>query len=189
LGALRRFGPPVADQVGAMTYVQLQQMMDDALPSGLQIYWRAEFLKGLDDDALLETLVARYAATSSPLNIMMLEQMGGAVGRVPRDATAFPHREAPYNLAMISRWTDPAERDTHTQWARDTHDAVRPWANGTYVNYLGVGEGANRIHEAYGDAHYRRLVAVKDTYDPDNVFRLNQNVPPTGWSADATATR
>jgi len=187
LAALRAFGPPVADQVGAMTYVQLQQMMDEALPPGLQVYWRSEFLSTLDDDALLEALVAQYAAGTSPLNILLLEQMGGAVGRVPRDATAFPHRDAAYNLAIVSRWTDPAERDTHTQWARDTHAAVRPWATGVYVNYLGVGEGADRVREAYGDAHFRRLVAVKDTYDPENVFRLNQNVPPSGSPAGAAS--
>jgi FAD/FMN-containing dehydrogenase len=190
LAAVRRFGPPMADQVGPMTYVQLQQMMDEALPPGLHVYWRAEFLKGLDDDALLETLVARYDAAPSPLDILLIEQMGGAVARVPRTATAFPHRDAPYNLAILSRWTDPADRDMHIRWARETHDAVRPWAgSGVYVNYLGLGESAERVREAYGESHLSRLVTAKDTFDPQNVFRLNQNVPPTGWTADVSARR
>lgn len=77
-----------------------------------------------------------------------------------------------------------------TRWARGTHESVRPWAGGgVYVNYLGVGEGADRVREAYGEEHMRRLVAVKDAYDSENVFRLNQNVPPTGWSPEPAASR
>jgi FAD/FMN-containing dehydrogenase len=183
LGAIRAFGPPVADTVGPMSYVDVQRMMDEALPAGLPVYWRSEFIARLDD-ALLEELVARYAAAPSPLNILLLEQLGGAVGLVAPDATAFPHRTAAYNLAMIARWPDPSGRDAHTQWTRDLHEAVRPYAaGGVYVNYLGVGEGTDRVREAYGDANFRRLVALKDRYDPTNVFQLNQNIAPTGWEA------
>ncbi len=184
LRTLREFGPPVADQVGPMTYVQLQQMLDPGFPSGMQVYWRGEFLSGLDD-ALIDELVDRFADATSPLSAVILEQLGGAVARVPRDATAFPHRDAAYNLAMVGRWTDPAERDRHVGWVRGLHDAIRPFSRGSsYVNYLGVGESADRVREAYGAAHWDRLVALKTAWDPTNVFRFNQNVAPGAASSE-----
>lgn len=178
LRRLRGFGPPLADTVGPMTYPQLQQMLDAGFPSGQQVYWRGELLSSLDD-ALIETLVAQYARATSPLSALVLEQLGGAVARVAADATAFPHRDAAFNLAMIARWTEPSERDRHVQWTRALHEAVRPFArDSAYVNYLGVGEGAERVRAAYGEAHWARLVALKREWDPANVFHYNQNVPP-----------
>jgi FAD/FMN-containing dehydrogenase len=106
--------------------------------------------------------------------------MGGAVGRVSRDASAFDQRDAAYNLAIIARWTEPAEADGHIAWARDLWEAMRPYARGVYVNYLGVGDGAERVRDAYGPAKYERLAALKAKYDPGNLFRLNQNIAPRG---------
>jgi FAD/FMN-containing dehydrogenase len=179
LRALRAFGPPLADTVGPMPYVAVQRMLDDAFPTGLHVYWRGEFASSLDD-ALIDALVDRFGEVTSPLTAVAIEQMGGAVARVPADATAFRNRDAGYNLALIGRWTDPAERDAHVRWVRDTHDAVRPFAReSSYVNYIGAEEGADRVRGAYGEAAWARLVALKDAWDPENVFRFNQNVPPS----------
>jgi FAD/FMN-containing dehydrogenase len=178
LRPLREFGPPVADMIAPIPYVQQQRLLDDGFPSGLQVYWRGEFLRALSDDGI-DALVDRFSAVTSPLSAMIVEHMGGAVARVPVDATAFSNRAAPYNLAIVGRWVDPAERETHTAWTRGTSDAVRPFtAGGVYVNYIGLEEGAERVRHAYGAAKYDKLAAVKKAYDPTNLFRGNQNITP-----------
>jgi FAD/FMN-containing dehydrogenase len=176
LAPLRAFGPPVADMVAPMPYVALQSMLDEGFPKGLQVYWRSDFLKHLDDD-VIDMLVEHHARLTSPLSALLLEQFGGAVRRVSKDATAFVQRDADFNLAIISRWADPAEGEEHIAWARNVHRAITPYASGTYVNYLGQ-EGDDRIRAAYGDAVFDRLVAVKNAYDPTNLFRSNQNIRP-----------
>jgi FAD/FMN-containing dehydrogenase len=175
---LREFGPPVADQVAPMSYVQLQSMLDPAFPPGLQVHWRSDFLKGLDD-AMLDRMLEGFHAAPSPLSALLLEQFGGAVRRVGRDETAFDHRDSDYNLVIVSRWADPAQREPNVAWARELSAAMRPFTSGgVYVNYLGVGESADRVRAAYGPAKYERLAAVKAAYDPTNFFHLNQNIPP-----------
>jgi FAD/FMN-containing dehydrogenase len=172
---LRDLGP-VADQVAEMPYPALNSMLDDGFPHGLQVYWRSDFLEGLPDEAL-DMLVDRHAAITSPLSALLIEQFGGAVARVPADETAFAQRDALFNLAIISRWADPSTADTHIDWARQTSAAARPFATGgVYVNYLGT-EGADRVRAAYG-AKYDRLVALKQKYDPANLFSMNQNIQP-----------
>ena len=167
---------PVADQVAEMPYPALQSMLDEGFPSGLHVYWRSDFLKGLPDEAL-DTLVDRFQAITSPLSALLIEQFGGAVARVPADETAFAQRDAMFNLAIVSRWTDAATASRHTDWARQTSAAIQPFTSGgVYVNYLGE-EGADRIKAAYGPK-YEKLVAVKKKYDPNNVFRVNQNIKP-----------
>lgn len=177
LQPLRAFGPPVADQIAPMPYTEVQRMLDEAFPAGLQVYWRSDFLTGLNDD-VIRTLVDRFATVPSPLSALVLEQFGGAVGRISREATAFDHRDADYNLVIVSRWTDPAAPDPHIAWSRDVSQAVRPFTRGVYVNYLGVGEGEDRVRAAYGAAKFERLVALKNQYDPANFFRMNQNIRP-----------
>jgi FAD/FMN-containing dehydrogenase len=176
LAPLRAFGPPVADLIQPMSYVAQQSMLDEGFPSGMQVYWRSDFLQQLDDD-VIDILVEHHAGITSPFSALLLEQFGGAVRRVATDATAFVHRDADFNLAIISRWTDPAEADRHVAWARGVHRAISPHTSGTYVNYLGD-EGSDRVRAAYGDATYDRLVAVKTEYDPTNFFRSNQNIRP-----------
>jgi FAD/FMN-containing dehydrogenase len=175
LKPLRDLGP-VADQVAEMPYPALQSMLDEGFPSGLQVYWRSDFLKGLPDEAI-DALVDRFGAITSPLSALLIEQFGGAVARVPADETAFAQRDALFNLAVITRWTDVGTAQTHIDWARQTSDAMRPFTSGgVYVNYLGE-EGADRVKAAYGPK-YEKLVAVKKKYDPNNLFRVNQNIRP-----------
>jgi FAD/FMN-containing dehydrogenase len=172
---LRALGP-VADQMSVMPYPALNSMLDEGFPSGLQVYWRSDFLKSLPDEAI-DMLVERHAAITSPLSALLIEQFGGAVARVPAEETAFAQRDALFNLAVISRWTDPATADTHIEWAKKSSEAAKPFASGgVYVNYLGA-EGADRVRAAYG-AKYDKLVAVKQKYDPKNLFSFNQNIQP-----------
>jgi FAD/FMN-containing dehydrogenase len=162
-----------------MPYPKLQSMLDEGFPAGLQVYWRSNFLQGIPDDAI-EEIANRFERVTSPLSALMLEPLGGAVARVGRDDTAFNHRDAAYNLAVIARWQDPKDKDPHISWTRATHEAMdRFGTGGVYVNYLGD-EGQDRVRAAYGDAKYRRLVALKDKYDPTNLFRRNQNIQPSG---------
>jgi FAD/FMN-containing dehydrogenase len=173
---LRDLGP-VADQVGVLPYPALQSMLDEGFPSGMQVYWRSDFLSGLPDEAI-EALCEQFASVTSPLSALLIEQFGGAVARVPAEETAFAHRDGLFNLAVIARWTDPTPGDAHTEWARRSSAAMRPFATGgVYVNYLSA-EGDDRVRAAYGPSKYDRLVALKRRYDPTNLFRMNQNIPP-----------
>jgi FAD/FMN-containing dehydrogenase len=177
LAPLRSFGPPVADMIAPMPYTAMQSMLDEGFPAGQHVYWRAHFLKGLTDETLA-TLIDRSASAPSPLNAVLIEQMGGAVARVGRDETAFDHRDAPFNFAIIARWTEPSEADANIAWARELWDATAADARGAYVNYLGVGDSEERVRAAYGPEKYGRLAALKARWDPENFFRFNQNIKP-----------
>ena len=185
LQPLREFGPPVADLLGPMPYTALQTHLDEGFPAGLPVYWRSHFLRNLDDVAI-DSLVEGFSRVSSPLTTVLIEQLGGAVARVGRDETAFGHRDADYNLAIISRWPDPAMADECIAWTRELWSAMQPHARGVYVNYLGVGEAEDRVRAAYGADAYRRLSALKQRYDPTNVFRFNQNIKPNGHPASTS---
>jgi FAD/FMN-containing dehydrogenase len=182
LKPLREFGTPLADVISPMSYAQVQGMLDEGFPPGLQNYWKSNFLKGLDDTAI-EMIVDHVRNAPSPASAVAIEQLGGAVNRVGTDDTAFNHRNARYNLLIVGMWPDPAAKDENVKWVRDLWDAMEPYSSGgVYVNYLGqeADEGTERIIAAYGPEKYERLVALKNKYDPTNLFRLNQNIKPTG---------
>lgn len=175
IAPLRRLGP-VADLVRPMTYCEVQTMLDDVLPPGRRNYWKSSFVPTLDD-AAIETLIACGQAAPSPTSFLALEPIHGAASRVPPEATAFPHRTAHYSLLILAVWTDPAASEQHIRWARESWEALQPFAAGrVYVNYLS--EGEDRVQEAY-ETNYDRLVALKNTYDPTNFWRRNQNIRPT----------
>jgi FAD/FMN-containing dehydrogenase len=182
LKPLRDFGSPLADVIGPMPYAQVQRMLDEGFPSGMQNYWKSNFLKGLDDTAI-EMIVGHVRNAPSPNSAVAIEQLGGAVRQVGTNDTAFNHRNARYNLLIVGIWPDPAAKDENVRWVRDFWDAMEPYSSGSvYVNYLGqeAEEGAERIKAAYGPEKYKKLVALKNKYDPTNLFRLNQNIKPTG---------
>jgi FAD/FMN-containing dehydrogenase len=181
LKPLRAFGPPLADMIGPMSYVQVQRMMDDAFPAGRQNYWKSNFLKGLDTEAV-RIIVDRVAKAPSSYSAVAIEQFSGAVKRVGMSDTAFNHRNARYNLLIVGIWSDPAAKAANVKWVRDLWDAMEPYSSGgVYVNYLGqvADEGAERVKSAYGAEKYARLVALKGKYDPTNLFCLNQNIKPS----------
>jgi FAD binding domain/Berberine and berberine like len=177
LRPLRDFGTPIADLVQPMGYCDMNTLLDAAFPAGMQNYWKSGFVEDLSD-AAIDVLVDRAARMTSPRSALIIEYYGGAASRVGEDATAFPHRQAQYDVVITAQWADPTESDLHSGWARETWEALQPFGSGrVYVNTLGV-EGDERVREAYG-ANYDRLVQVKNTYDPTNFFRLNQNIKPT----------
>ena len=176
LEPLKGFAAPALDLAGPMPYVALQTMLDASVPHGLHNYNRAEWLEDLTDDAIA-VLVEHVERISSPLSQVILARMGGAVARVPVDATAFSHRKARNLLWIVSAWRPDEDAEPHLRWAREIGDAVKPYAaGGVYVNALGD-EPADRVRSAYG-SNWQRLTQVKRRYDPDNVFRHNANIEP-----------
>ena len=176
LRPLRSFGPPIGDSIGLLPFLDWQRAADPAFPRGRLHYWKSGFLRHLTD-AALDALLALPPTIPTPATGIGLQGLRGAAARVPVEATAFPHRAEQYDLLILAQWSDPARTDEHLGWARAAFDAVRPHLeDAVYVNNLGT-EGAERVRSAYGPNH-ARLAALKRTYDPANVFRLNQNVSP-----------
>jgi hypothetical protein len=123
-------------------------------------------------------MIEAFATVPSPMSALGFEQFGGAVSRVGAEETAFRHRDARYDLAILGEWVDPAASTRNVQWVREVAAATAPFSTGgVYVNFLGE-EGVDQVQAAYG-ANYSRLVALKRKYDPTNFFRLNQNISPT----------
>ena len=178
MAPLRKFGTPLADTIAPTSYVQLNTLFDAAVPyGGVQRYWKSSFLDELGDQ-LLDIMVGRAAKMLSPMSMVLFFHMHGAAARVDRDATAFGLRRDQWDYDAISQWNDPAETAGHIQWTRDYWTAVEPFASGeVYVNHLDA-EEATRIRAAYS-GNYERLVALKNKYDPANLFRMNQNIRPT----------
>ncbi len=176
---LRNFGSPLADTIAPTTYVQLNTLFDAAVPyGGVQRYWKSSFLKELGND-VIEILIERSAKMLSPMSMVLFFHMHGAATRADPNETAFGLRDDQWDYDVISQWTDPAESSDHIQWTRNFWTAVEPFATGeVYVNHLDAEEGTTRIRAAYG-RNYDRLVALKNRYDPTNLFRLNQNIKPT----------
>jgi FAD/FMN-containing dehydrogenase len=138
---------------------------------------RSEWLGELDGDAVSQ-LAAAAESMSSPFNQVLLRRLGGAIGDVPPDATAFRYRDAAYMLTVAAGW-DGADDNPHVAWTRRSWGRLHPWScGGGYVNHLAGDEGHDRVREAYGPATWQRLVELKRRYDPTNVFHLNQNVDP-----------
>lgn len=175
---LRQFNDPAGDAIAVRPYTDFQAMFDANWAPGFQNYWKAEYLSHLDDD-IIDTF-ARYAVShTSPLSDFKIAAMGGAVARVGETDTACPHRNAPYVLNINTRWEDPAETEHHLRHTRAFFEDAKPAsAGGVYVNFLGD-EGTDRVEHAYrGGDTFTRLQALKGQWDPDNVLRINHNIPP-----------
>jgi len=176
LGTLRELKPAV-DLFGPIPYPALQGMLDGGAPSGLRNYFRAGYADELSD-AMIEVVLEHGSKLPSPMSAVHIHQMGGAVGRVAADATAFGNRGAAFAYNLVSTWTDAREDEQHIDANRAFAAALEPMSTGgAYVNFLGD-EGNTRIRAAYGESTYDRLASLKRTYDPENLFRRNQNIPP-----------
>jgi FAD/FMN-containing dehydrogenase len=177
LAPVRALGGIQADLLGPMPYAALQGLIDPLLPKGARNHMKAGFLDEIDD-AVIDAMVSSHARKPAPQCELHVHLLGGAAARVPTDASAFPHRGAQYVLNLMSRWEDPAQDAECMAWSRDTYAAVEEhMTGGAYINFLSD-EGADRVRAAYGEAAWARLQAVKATYDPDNAFHRNQNIPP-----------
>jgi FAD/FMN-containing dehydrogenase len=180
LGALRRFGTPLVDLLAPRRYAAFQGGFDDTVLHGWHYYWKAANLAGLSDDVIAVIADHAYAAGSARSYAAMFH-MGGAVARVPHDATAYAGRDVAHNIVIDAVWLPDAEHAAaETAWARRFLQALEPHrAGGVYVNFLDADDDA-RVHEAYGDQIHRRLAGVKAEYDPDNAFHHNKNIRPGG---------
>jgi FAD/FMN-containing dehydrogenase len=177
LAPLKALATPIADAVSPIPYPRIYRFTEhQAAPHAASI--RMMFADELSDAALDAALAAMKRA-SSPFSLVQFRGLGGAMARVPNDATAFAHRERRFFVAIIGLWLDPSEDPAvHEAWTAALWPTFHREGNGVYVNFLEA-EGADRVREAYPPATYARLAAVKRRYDPDNLFRFNQNVPPT----------
>jgi FAD/FMN-containing dehydrogenase len=176
LRPLRAFGSPVEDSIRPMPYTALQSAPDEGFPRGRLHYWKSGYLRELTD-AAIETLTRFLPLMPSAASGAGLQQMHGAASRVAPSATAFPHRAEQYDFLILSQWSHAADSAGNIEWTRALFEAMRPHLeDAVYVNNLGD-EGPNRVRAAYGD-NYPRLAAIKETYDPDNLFRANQNIAP-----------
>ena len=178
--ALRHFGTPLVDLLGPTRYVEHQSALDDTVPHGWHYHWKATNLTGLSDTIIDIVANHSYDATS-PRSYAAMFHLGGAVARSPRDATAYSGRDVDHNIIIDAAWLpeqDGTVGAAETAWAREFLDALEPHRAGVYVNVLDSDDDTSRVHEAYGDTNYRRLAEVKATYDPENVFHNNKNIPP-----------
>ena len=171
---LRSLAASAADGIGPMGYADLQRGGDGGFPRGRRHYWKASFLRRLDEP-VVDILVDFAARPPSPHTQIGLQQMHGAAARVAPTATAFSHRHDQWDCLILSQWEDPADDERNIRWTRELHAALQPYVEAAvYVNNLGADE-ADRVRSAYGE-NYDRLAEIKARYDPDNFFRWNQNV-------------
>jgi FAD/FMN-containing dehydrogenase len=176
LDAVRRFGQACGEHVGSMPYLAWQQAFDPLLAAGARNYWKSHNFIELGDGAI--DAITRYAgALPSAQSEIFIGLLGGKINRIPRNAMAYPHRDAVYAMNVHTRWTEAADDRRCIDWARSFFADTAPYAAGSvYINFLTQDE-AGRIADAYG-VNYPRLREIKARFDPGNLFRQNQNIAP-----------
>jgi FAD/FMN-containing dehydrogenase len=173
-------GAPAVDTLVPKPYTTHQKMFDPAMPHGQHYYWKSHKLGSLTDD-VIDVVVEHAAGITCPAGTVPIFTFGGAVGRVPENATAFPNRDAAHDINIVAAWApdDPAP-DRHITWVRDFFSALEPHSKGVYVNFTNE-DSADRVRTAaYSPEQWDRLVGLKAKYDPTNFFRMNANIPPDG---------
>ena len=176
LRPLREFGNPIVDVISPHQFTGFQAAFDPLLTPGRRNYWKSHDFLELSD-GLLDTALSFVEGLPSPECEVFFAQMGGATSRVPSDATAYRHRDAQFIMNVHGRWGEASQDESGIAWCRALFDATAPYATGgVYVNFMTEEEG-DRVRLAYGDS-YSRLVQLKKRYDPENLFRLNQNIQP-----------
>lgn len=174
---IKEFGEPALDAIGPMPYAELNGMLDEGYPRGALNYWKSQFLASLSDDAI-RTMIDRFESCPTPMGQLLIEHFHGAVTRVGASDTAFPHRQAGYNMVILGEWMEPADNERCIAWTRDCYAAMQPYVgSGRYVNYIEADDAGDAIAAAYGP-NFRRLREIKAKYDPDNFFHVNQNIRP-----------
>jgi hypothetical protein len=176
LAPFRTFGTPVVDTIQELPFPAMQALLAPSFPDGNHNYWKSTLQRDLSD-AAIDAIVEHGNRMRSPLSAIVLEYYGGAAGRVPGDATAFPHRDLPWDILFIAQWVEPAETMTHRDWARSGEECLHPFsANAHLLSALDV-EPEDVIDSAFG-SNLPRLAAIKAKYDPANFFRVNYNIKP-----------
>ena len=180
LPAFQAVGPRIAEDISQMSYVELQSGSDQPMGHQMRRYWKGHYLRDLPPEAI-DAFIARGGpvAEGRPRSNGMMQGYGGAISRVPIGDTAFSHRDANFEFITMAGWEDAAEDEVRMDAARRYASAMEPFASGVYVNGL-ADEGAAGVRHAYYAETLARLTALKDRYDPDNVFHLNHNIAPSG---------
>jgi FAD/FMN-containing dehydrogenase len=174
LKPLRKFGSPILDGIQAMPFPAMQSLLAPSFPDGNCNYWKSTLQRELSDDAI-SAIVEHANRLRSPLSFVVLEYYGGAAGRVSSEATAFPHRNLPWDILFLAQWTDPTQTNMHREWARSGEELLRPFSqNAHLLSALDI-EAEDVVKTAFGP-NLPRLAAVKKKYDPTNFFRVNQNI-------------
>jgi hypothetical protein len=169
-------GPAMA-MVQPMPYVAVQAIIEPGNPKGRLNYWTADFYSALPDEAV-DTLAAQATDPVSPYTQIIVVPGGGALSRVDDQAMAFGSRDAAFNIHYLSMWEDPADTDRNIDYTRTLAGSMKPWSTGmAYLNFLGD-EGRSRVEASFGPEKFARLQQIKAVWDPDNLFHVNQNIPP-----------
>lgn len=178
LRPLRALTTPLSDEVGPMPYTAVQSIAENFNPPGLRNYWKTSFVKELNEDTIA-TMLDFYEKVPAPLSHTIFYRMGGAVNRIRSEETAVAYRGAQHAFLIVGMWDDPAEDNENTRWVRDHWHAMQPYSSeGLYMNYE-ADITDQKVHAAYGPEKYDKLLSLKKKYDPENLFRLNQNIKPT----------
>lgn len=174
---LGEFGTPIADLGESLRWTQVQSLLDDDYPDGKQYYWKSLYLRELSDD-VFDALIAHAATRPSPRTTLDLWFIGGALNRVGPEDTAFVRRDARYLLALESNWTDPRDSDKNVAWTRRVFDDMQRFARGSYLNFPGFMEDGETLLQGAYEGNIERLRAIKERYDPENLFRGALNIAP-----------
>jgi hypothetical protein len=169
---------PALNMMQPMPYTIVQQLISPGNPPGRQHYWKAGFLDELSD-AAIETFVAHATNVASPFQASLMLPLGGAFARAPESDTPLAYRTAKWDYHVLGQWDDPADAERNITWVRDFDAVMAEYAEeGVYVNFVAE-PSASAIESGFGSDNYARMVAMKDKYDPDNLFRSNTNIPPS----------
>jgi hypothetical protein len=170
--------PPIFNWMGEMPFPSINALFDPFFPKGLQWYWKGDFVRTLPDEAI-DVHIAEAGKAPTELCLMHLYPIDGAVRRVARDQTPWAARDAAFSMVIAAISPNPKDRDALKAWGRAYWKAVHPYnMGGAYVNFMSDDEADGRLQATYGSENYARLVAVKSKYDPANLFKVNQNIPP-----------
>ncbi len=177
LRPLREFGEPLGDAVAPTRYAEAQSRSDPLYAEGARNYWKSHNLTTLSDE-IIDSLVQCAARLPTPQSDILVHQLGGSINDHPPEATAYPHRDVQFVVTPGGRWDDPSQDERCITWVRECHRVLSEHApGGVYVNFLGHDEGEERLRAAFGE-NTGRLRKIKARYDPDNFFRMNQNIMP-----------
>jgi FAD/FMN-containing dehydrogenase len=178
LHPIKAFSTPVLDRLGPLSYTSLNQMLDASFPKLALNYWKSCFLGELSDD-VIAVLREQFARCRSPMSKLILEHFHGVALKPKPTDTAFPHREPGYSVLIIAQWSDPKDNDENISWAKETFAALEPFTcHGAYSNYMANDEELAGVKRAFA-GNFPRLQQLKNLYDPGNLFRNNQNIPPS----------
>ena len=175
---LREIGEPLIDMTGPMPYTRAQSMFDPFFAEGSRQYWKSLYLEELSDGAIA-TIVERARQRPSPRTMVPIRHLGGAISRVGNRETAVAHRSAQYLFSADSTWDDPADDEVNVTWTRQFWQTMHRFSDrGAFLSFPGMGEEGQKLVEAAHGPNYERLTRLKKRYDPNNLFRLNQNIRP-----------